>query len=122
MLTDSNMASGISPAHADVHVVTWATYIKALGCIRNTVRLMALCGYTDRKLQLVSGGLHVPLTSAWLPEAAKPEDITKALGSAQAACVHMNLRLQSSLDHRQQHNLLWCLGPWWSFEEVQSRK
>lgn len=56
MLTDSNMASGISPAHADVHVVTWATYIKALGCIRNTVRLMALCGYTDRKLQLVSGG------------------------------------------------------------------
>lgn len=66
--------------------------------------------------------LHLPLTSAWLPEAAKPEYITKAWGSAQAACVHMNLRLQSNLDHRQQHDLLWCLVPWWSFEEVQSRK
>lgn len=55
MLTD--MALGISPAHADVYVVTWATYInKALGCIKSTDRLMALCGYADRKPQLVSGG------------------------------------------------------------------
>ena len=97
MLTD--MALGISPAHADVSVVPWATHInKALGCTKSTDRLMASVATQTADL-------------SWSQVVTLATHITEALGSAQAACVHMNLRLQSSLDHRQQHDLLWCLGP-----------
>lgn len=41
----------------------------------------------------------MPLTSAELPKAAEPEDITKAWGIAWTAYIHMDLRFQSGLGH-----------------------
>lgn len=68
----------------------------ALGCIRTVDPLMALGDCMDHTPQHGLRWLHMVRTSAWLPKAAKPEDITS---------VSVHCSLGSSMGNQHQHGL-----------------
>lgn len=99
----------------------------ALSHMRTTDPLMALSGCTEHEPWRGLPWLHMPLTSAWLPETAKPKGITKGIRQWHRPCMSTMisgfiLTWSNSMDHQLQHSFLWHRRPRWCFEEVYSRR
>lgn len=89
------------------HVATWATEINmALQLSQDHPPTHGPKGYMGRGLQYGFSCVDMPLLSKWLPEEAKPEDITQASGSG-TECIHppgsqhFLMAWGSSVDQRQ---------------------